>query len=123
MVTYQTLDSFGHFFKTLTLSFLICKTDLNSTDIFVVRKISQRRKCDVGSILGLGRYPGVGNGRSLQYSCLENHMDRAAWQARVHRVTKSQTGLSDCAHTHTHTHTHTQSYTKKPPRNIHYHCY
>ena len=43
----------------------------------------------------LGRSPGVGNGNPLQYSCLENPMDRGAWHATVHRVTKSQTQLSD----------------------------
>ena len=36
-----------------------------------------------------------GHGNQLQYSCLENTMDRGAWQATVHRVTKSQTGLND----------------------------
>ena len=36
---------------------------------------------DLGSILGLGRFPGEGNGNLLQYSCLENPMDRGAWQA------------------------------------------
>ena len=46
---------------------------------------------DAGSIPGLGRPPGEGNGNPLQYSCLENSMDRGAWQARVHRVAKSQT--------------------------------
>ena len=45
---------------------------------------------DVGSIPGLGRSPGEGNGNPLQYSCLENHMDRGAWWATVHGVTKSQ---------------------------------
>ena len=58
----------------------------------------------MGSISGLGRSPGGGDDRSPQYSCLENPMDRGAWQATVHRVTKSQAGLSDCAHTHTNTH-------------------
>ena len=50
---------------------------------------------DTGSILGLGRSPGEGNGKPLQYSCLENSMDRGAWQATVHGVAKSQTRLSD----------------------------
>ena len=49
---------------------------------------------------------GEGNGNSLQYSCLENSMDKEIWQATVHGVTKSRTRLSDF-HTHTHTHTHT----------------
>ena len=50
---------------------------------------------DVGLIRGLGRYPGEGNGNPVQYSCLENSMDRGAWQATVHGVAKSQTRLSD----------------------------
>ena len=50
---------------------------------------------DVSSIPGLGRCPERGNGPSLQYSCLENPMDRGAWGATVHRVTKNQTWLSD----------------------------
>ena len=44
-----------------------------------------------GSIPGLGRSPGRGHSNPLQYSCLENPMERGAWQATVHRVTKSQT--------------------------------
>ena len=48
-----------------------------------------------GSIPGLGRSPGEGNGTPLQYSCLENPMDGGVWWATVHRVTKSQTRLSD----------------------------
>ena len=46
---------------------------------------------DVGSILGLGRSPGEGNGNPLQYSCLENPMDSGAWHATVHGVTESDT--------------------------------
>ena len=42
---------------------------------------------DTGSIPGSGRAPGEGNGNPLQYSCLENFMDRGAWQATVHRAT------------------------------------
>ena len=48
---------------------------------------------DAGSIPGLGRYPGVGNGNPLQYSCLANSMDREAWRATVHGVAKSWTLL------------------------------
>ena len=44
---------------------------------------------DLGSIPGLGRSPGEGNGNPLQYYCLENPMDRGAWKATVHGVTKS----------------------------------
>ena len=43
---------------------------------------------DLGSIPGLGRSRGVGHGNSLQYSCLENPMDRGAWQATVHGITR-----------------------------------
>ena len=50
---------------------------------------------DVGLVPGLGRSLGEGNGNTLQYSCLGNPMDRGAWRATVHRVTKSQTQLSD----------------------------
>ena len=49
---------------------------------------------DLGSIPGLGRSPGRGNSNPLQYSCLENPMDRGAWRATAHGVTKSQTRLS-----------------------------
>ena len=52
---------------------------------------------DMGSIPGRGRSPGggswQGHGNPLQYSCLENPMDRGAWKAAVHRVTKSRTWL------------------------------
>ena len=50
---------------------------------------------DLGSIPGLGRSPGEGNGNPLQYSCLENSMDRGAWQATVHGVAKCQTRVSN----------------------------
>ena len=50
---------------------------------------------DTGLIPGLGRPLREGNGNPLQYSCLENPMDREAWQATVHGVAKSRTQLSD----------------------------
>ena len=46
---------------------------------------------DVGSVPGSGRSPGEGNGKPLQYSCLENCIDSRAWQAEVHGVANSQT--------------------------------
>ena len=46
---------------------------------------------DMALIPGLGRSPGEGNGNALQYSCLGTPIDRGAWRATVHRVTKSQT--------------------------------
>ena len=55
-------------------------------------KASARNAGDLGSIPGLGRSPGEGNGNPLQYSCLENSMDRGA---TVHGVAKSWTRLSD----------------------------
>ena len=53
---------------------------------------------DADSIPGSGRSPGVGNGNPLQYSFLENSTDIGAWQATVHRVTKSWTRLSKSTH-------------------------
>ena len=50
---------------------------------------------NLGSIPWLGRPPAGGNGNPLQYSCLENPMDKGAWQATVNRVEKSWTQLSD----------------------------
>ena len=50
---------------------------------------------DLGSIPGLGRSLGGGNGNPLQYFCLENPIDREAWWATVHGVAKSQMRLSD----------------------------
>ena len=65
-------------------------------------------------IPGVGKFPGGGNGNALQYSCLENSIDRGAWQATVHEVTKESgmtEQLSARARTHTRTpptHTHTE---------------
>ena len=64
---------------------------------------------DPGSIPGLGRSLGEGNGNPLYYSCLENSMNRGAWRATVHGVTKSWTLLTERL-IHTHTHTHTRMY-------------
>ena len=61
--------------------------------------------------LGWEDSPRVGNGNPLQYSCLENPMDRGAWRAAVHGAKKSRKQLKHMSvytHTHTHTHTHTQ---------------
>jgi len=54
----------------------------------------KKSACNAGDsslIPGSERFPGEENGNPLQYSCLENSMDGGAWQATVHRVTKSQT--------------------------------
>ena len=50
---------------------------------------------DLSSIPGLGRSPGEGSGNPFQYSCLKNFMDRGAWRATIHGVTKSRTRPSD----------------------------
>ena len=61
-------------------------------------KVSVYNAGDPGSSPGLGRSPGEGNGNPLQCYCLENPMDRGAWQATVHGVAKSRTRLSDLAY-------------------------
>ena len=55
---------------------------------------------DPDSIPGSGRSPGGVNGNPLQNSCLENPMDRGAWQATVHEAEKSQIRLGDCVYIH-----------------------
>ena len=59
------------------------------------RKESACSVGDLGSIPGLARSPEGGHGNPLQYSCLENSMDRGAWRVTVHRIAKSWTRLSD----------------------------
>ena len=62
-------------------------------------KVSACNTGDPGSIPGLGRSPGEGNGNPLQYSCLENPMDGGAWWAIVHGVTKRWTWLMQLGNT------------------------
>ena len=64
---------------------------------------------DEGLIPGSGRSPGGGHGNPIQYSCLENPVDRGAWPATVHRVTKSWTRLKGLS-----THTHERTYSLLP---------
>ena len=67
---------------------------LKSTGATLVAQDCKESACsagDVGWIPGSRRFPGERNGNSLQYSCLGNSMDRGAWWATVHGVTKSQT--------------------------------
>ena len=69
---------------------------------------------DVGSIPGSGRFPGEGNGNQVQYSCLENSLDRrylmgySPWGMKQSYMTEI---LGACTHTHTHTHTHIHTHT------------
>ena len=60
-----------------------------------VVKNSAANAGDMDSIPGLGRSPGEKNGNPVQYSCLENSMDRGVWPATVHGITKSQIQLSN----------------------------
>ena len=63
---------------------------------------NERDVREVDSISESERYPGGGHGNPLQYSCLENPMDRGAWQATVHRVTRVEYNWSYLVHMHTH---------------------
>ena len=74
---------------------------------------------DMGSFLGLRRYPGGGHGNPLQCSCLENPMNRGTWRAIVHRVTKSQTQLKRLS---THAHKEAQKGKNKKGKNYYLHC-
>ena len=73
-------------------------------------------KRNTGSIPRLGRSPGEGNGNPLQYSCLENPMDRGAWEATVHAVAKSLTRLSDFTSLHFSIFTWEMPWTEEPGR-------
>ena len=69
-------------------------TESDMTVLGLPRGLLRESACnagDPGSIPGSGGSPGEGNGYPLQYSCLENSMDRGTWQATVHGVTKSWT--------------------------------
>ena len=68
---------------------------------------------DMGSIPGSGRSPGEGHGNPLQYSCLENPMDKGAWQATVHGVPRSQTRWKQLKVSHTSTPWNSEKGTQK----------
>ena len=70
--------------------------DMNLSKIWeTMGKESACSMGDPGSVPGWARFPGEGNGHPLQYSCLENPMDRGAWWDIIHGVAKSQTRLSN----------------------------
>ena len=71
----------------------IFTTSMSTSLVSQAVKVSAYNAGDVGSIPGWRRSPGEGNGNPLQYSCLENPMDRGAWQTTVHWITMSQTQL------------------------------
>ena len=77
----------------------LCRKSGNSRATWLSGKESSCRAGDTAWIPGWERAPGEGNGNSLQYSCLENPMDRGAWWDMVYGVKKSQKWLSDLAHT------------------------
>ena len=87
---------------TLFLKIIFCQYQaLGSSQVVLVVKNLPANTGDLrdaGSILGWGRSPGGGHGNPLQYSCLENPMDREPWQAMVHGVAKGWTWLSDWDH-------------------------
>ena len=80
---------------TVSSEFLVCIWA--SLMVLVVKNppVNAGDTGDICSIPGLGRSPGGGHGNPLQYSCLENPMDRGAWWATVHGIAKSLTRLSD----------------------------
>ena len=79
----QGIDKHGELYSLSSISPVLKNLPANAGDTG-----------DLGSIPGSGRSPGVGNGNPLQYSCLENSMDRGAWRATVQGVAKSWTCLS-----------------------------
>ena len=86
LLLYRRVSSMKHL-----LGKDLSATIRNSSMGFPAGSDSKESACNAGdlaSIPELGRYPGEGNGKPLQYSCLKNSMDRGAWQATVHGVIK-----------------------------------
>ena len=107
-LSYCERCCFLYFFVIFLGYVLICKFFIYSCIYLLIglpRWLSDKESNagdsgDKSSIPGLGRFPGGGNGNPRQYSCLENPMDRKAWQTTVHRVTKSWKRLSNGACMH-----------------------
>ena len=89
---YQTVSLKEIFIFTIEV---FCVTLRASLGVLVVKSWSGSAgdTRDSGSILGSGRFPGGGHGNPLQYSCLENPLDRGAWRTMVHGVAQSGTRL------------------------------
>ena len=79
----------------MAFSFHFGRTLITLGVSLVTVKKSACNSGDLGLSLGLERSPGEGNGYPFRYSCLESSMDRGAWQATVHGVTKNGTHMSD----------------------------
>ena len=88
------LTTFEHVKKLVERSWAIYTSNITLSD-FPCEWESAYNAQNPSSIPGSGSSPGVGNSNSLQYSCLENSMDREVWQATIHQVAKSQTQLSN----------------------------
>ena len=82
-------DSYGDTLLELDILYELV-FDLGFPDALVVKN-PPTNVGDAGLTPGFGRFPGGGHGNPLYYSCLENSMDRGAWQATIHGVAKSQT--------------------------------
>ena len=79
-------------FSKLKMDNLVLKLDLRGVfQMMLAVKNPPANAGDLGSIPGWGRSPGEGHDNPLQYSCLENPMDRGAWRATVHRVAELDT--------------------------------
>ena len=103
-MTYQLIGRYPELMEIIKLENKNLKISTITSQVVLVLKNLPTNAGDMALISKWGRSPGGGNGNPLQYSCLGNPMDRRAWRATVHSVTKSWTQLR---HTHTHTHTHT----------------
>ena len=97
----SVLLSFKFINEFFTISKMVVLVFLPLLLLWLSSKESACQCGAAGSIPGLGRSPGRGNGNPLQYSCLESPVDRGTWWAIVHGVTKSRILLSDWAHTRT----------------------
>ena len=97
-IVYYHLSIYHNYLSIDLSSMYYLSIDLSSVYYLSTSSVGKEFACsagDLGSIPGLGRFPGEGSGNPLQYPCLENLMDRGAWWAAVHGVTKSQARLSD----------------------------
>ena len=94
------LNTIFHVIKCLCHCEGQIRTSVSLTLVLILRYFpggsdGKESACNEGLILGWGRSPGGGHGNPFQYYCLENSMDRGAWRATVHGVTKSQIKLSN----------------------------